>query len=113
MEKRAGRLVTKGMVVEGFAIYEGVLGMRVNTQGAGNKDTLVYARTFFLKANGWAMSLLKQNNIQSALTILLRCEQLLSSGWIRRFPSYEHLTSNNLACCFKKQNKLRTAQRYL
>lgn len=51
MESKAGNLICKGLVIEGFTIYEGVLGMRVNTLGASHKDTINYARAFFLKAN--------------------------------------------------------------
>lgn len=44
--------------------------MRVNTLGPSNKETVNYARAFFLKANEWSMSLLKNDKISNALTIL-------------------------------------------
>jgi len=107
LDALSSSLQSEGKLLDALQCMEKSLILRGHLFGIGSEQVVKACRSVAEMCNYLAMTFLQQDQFDVTLELLKKAEVLSDSH-----PSIRAVTYNNIACYYRKRNKLRTALQY-
>ena len=108
VDEECANLQAEGQYLEALDYMERSLVLRRCLYGNESEEAIQACKLVVDTCNGLATAYLTQDNFQMAMELIKKAEALSEPYEFLRAVTY-----NNLACYYRRQNKLRTALKYL
>ena len=108
VDEECAKLQADGRYLEALDYMERSLVLRRCLYGNDSEEAIKSCKQVVDTCNGLATAYLTQDNFQMAMELIKKAEALSEPYEFLRAVTY-----NNLACYYRRQNKLRTALKYL